>query len=71
MFLPSKLVATPIRYVQNGPEDRPPSFKANVGPTVKGSILRYSTATDMPKPAGQVKHSAAVAALKAIAKAAN
>lgn len=43
MFLAPRLVASTVRYVKNGPEDRAPSFKANTGATVNGAILRYSS----------------------------
>jgi hypothetical protein len=73
-FLPPKLVASTNRYVENGPEDRSPSFKHDFPGRVEfaGGILRYSTTSAAVKGrAGGVKHAAAVAALRAIAKAGN
>lgn len=70
MFLHPKVVATPNRYVQNGPEDRAPAFRANVGPTVNGAILRYSTTGPRNGPAPvPVNRLKALAAIRAMAKA--
>lgn len=70
MFLPPKLVAGTNRYVENGPEDRPPAFKANVGPAVNGSTLRYSTASD-PSLEAEFRRDVARNAMARIAKAGN
>jgi hypothetical protein len=51
VFLPPKTVANTNRFVENGPEDRAPSFKWDFAGRVDtgGGILRYSTTTPAPK----------------------
>ncbi|MFC7979496.1 hypothetical protein ACFUT3_30215 [Streptomyces cinereoruber] len=73
MFLPPKVVANTNRYVENGPEDRSPSFKHDFPSRVdfSGGILRYSTTSAPKASVTEVKRAAAVAALKSIAKAGN
>lgn len=62
MFLHPKLVAATNRYVENGPEDRAPSFKHDFAGRVDlgGGILRYSTTSKAPENAPQ-KGNAALA----------
>jgi hypothetical protein len=70
VFLHPKTVAATNRYVENGPEDRSPSFKHDFAGRVeaKGGILRYSTTTPAQK--GQKKGRAA-SAMARIAQAGN
>jgi hypothetical protein len=51
MLLHPKTVANTNRYVENGPEDRAPSFKWDFAGRVDigGGILRYSTTSKAPK----------------------
>ncbi|MFB7185191.1 hypothetical protein ACFCZT_07700 [Streptomyces sp. NPDC056230] len=48
MFLSPKVTATPNRYVENGPEDRTPSFHPEVYREISGAKLRYSTTSPAP-----------------------
>jgi hypothetical protein len=70
VFLHPKTVAATNRYVENGPEDRSPSFKHDFAGRVEagGGILRYSTTSPAPKP---VKKSRAASAMARIARAGN
>ncbi|MFJ5997529.1 hypothetical protein [Streptomyces sp. NPDC092370] len=65
-MLHPKTVAATNRYVENGPEDRNPSFKHDFRGRVEfsGGILRYSTTTPTPK-------GAAAKAMARIAQAGN
>ncbi|MBK3559325.1 hypothetical protein JHN55_22930 [Streptomyces sp. MBT56] len=73
MFLHPLFVANSNRYVENGPEDRNPSFKHGFAgrSEVSGGILRYSTTSKAPVSGPPIKRAAALAALKSIAKAGN
>ena len=66
MYLSPKTVAATNRYVENGPEDRNPSFKHDFRGRVehRGGILRYSTTSPAPK-------GVAAAAMARIAQAGN
>ncbi|MFD9368523.1 hypothetical protein ACFWA6_12550 [Streptomyces sp. NPDC060020] len=70
MFLPPKLVASTNRYVENGPEGRTPSFKADTGPSVNGATLRYSS-TSAPTLEAEFRRDVARNAMKAISAAGN
>ena len=71
MFLHPKSVASTNRYVENGPEDRSPSFKHDFPGRVDfgGGILRYSTTS--PVPATAPKPNPAAAIIRGIRKAGN
>jgi hypothetical protein len=78
VFLSAKDVAAANRYVENGPEDRDPSFKYGFAGRfdVKGGILRYSTSTPTPAEAKQkalrfIPKGKARRAIAAIAAASN
>jgi hypothetical protein len=70
VFLHPKTVAATNRYVENGPEDRSPSFKYDFAGRVEsgGGILRYSTTSPAPK---AVKKGRAASVMARIAQAGN
>ncbi|MDL5204971.1 hypothetical protein [Streptomyces sp. ALI-76-A] len=70
MYLSLKTVAATNRYVENGPEDRNPSFKHDFRGRVehRGGILRYST-TSPVKVLPKVNPAAAL--IRGIAQAGN
>lgn len=67
MFLHPKSVAATNRYVENGPEDRSPSFKWDYAGRVDvaGGILRYSTTSPAPKVAKKGRAASAMARIAA------
>lgn len=74
MFLHPKFVANSNRYVENGPEDRNPSFKHGFAgrSEVAGGILRYSTTSPAPvKPVVDFPATAAAQHMARIAKVGN
>jgi hypothetical protein len=70
VYLHPKAVANTNRYVENGPEDRNPSFKHDFRGRVgfSGGILRYSTTSPAPK---DEKKGRAASAMARIAQAGN
>ncbi|MFE0648561.1 hypothetical protein ACFVZH_08255 [Streptomyces sp. NPDC059534] len=70
MFLPSKVVASTNRYVENGPEGRDPSFKRDFPSRLdfSGGILRYSTTGAAPVPAKPVLDCPTVSAASIMAR---
>lgn len=74
MFLHPKTVANTNRYVENGPEDRSPSFKHDFAGRVEtgGGILRYSTTSKAEGPSKRLlKTNPAAAIIRGIRKAGN
>jgi hypothetical protein len=74
VFLHPKRVAATNRYVENGPEDRSPSFKYDFAGRVEagGGILRYSTTTKALGPSERLlKTNPAAALIRGIASASN